>query len=189
MTGLFGPYSATAERCHHELNRVLADFRKRTHLYRPSSVEARDSMLDASLKLVALSEMFASERVIEMVERLLPTDPLSQRLWDERADNATRDWPGRRRAWKLCGLDWYPDREWGELDGFISARNVIAHGMGSLTHSQLRRGAIKPDFMSKIGAARLTLDGDRLLIAADDVERCGARVSHFIKWLDSTSRR
>lgn len=180
--------SARAEDATYHANEILADFRARSAGLAPGSPEMRDLARDAIFRLVAVAEMFAAEHLVDRVENQLPGNELVMRIWEERLPRAVRDWPGRKSAWKqLFDVKW-DYKAWNELNGFISARNIIAHGIGRLTRSQLRRGQVDPGLIQRLNAARLRLDGHRLLVDEADVDRCGTRVKHFIAWLDGVSK-
>jgi hypothetical protein len=132
--------------------------------------------------------MFAGEHLLDMAEQQLPAHELVMRVWEERTPRILRDWTNRRSAWKeLFDVKW-SYRNWNELQGFLTARNIIAHGLGRLTRSQLRRGKIRSGVLGQLGAAGLRLDGHRLILDDSGVERCGRRVKHFIAWLDDASK-
>jgi hypothetical protein len=180
--------SARAEKALYRANEVLAGFRSDVSRWPLGSREGNELAQDALLRLVTIAEMFAGEHLVEVAELRLPTDDLVFRIWDERIPRIVRDWESRKSSWKdIFELDWTYG-QWSELLGFITARNIIAHGMGQLTRSQIRRGQIDVRVTKKLGAAKLTLRGNELQLSENDVERCGLRVRHFIEWLDEESR-
>lgn len=180
--------SARAEDSTYHANEILADFRARCAGLPPASPEMRDLAHDAIFRLVAVAEMFAAEHLVDRVENDLPPGELVLRIWEERLPRAVRDWPGRQSAWRqLFDVKW-EYKPWSELNGFITARNIIAHGIGKVTRSQLRRGQVDPKLIQKLQAAKLRLDGQRLLLDEPDVDRCALRVKHFIAWLDDASK-
>jgi hypothetical protein len=135
-----------------------------------------------------LPKCLPAKRLLDVAEQRLPHDDIVLRVWDERVPRIVRDWTGRRTAWnQLFDIQWTYNR-WNELEGFITARNIVAHGMGVLTRSQLSRGQIKPGTIQSLARASLTLNGHELVLREGDIERCNRRVRHFISWLDGVSR-
>jgi hypothetical protein len=180
--------SARAEAATYRVNEVLAGFRTRSVGLVAGSEEAHQAARDAILHIVSIAEMFAGEHLVDIAEQRLPDDDLVLRIWDERMPRIVRDWIGRKAGWKqLFDLNW-TYRYWPELNGFITARNIIAHGMGELTRSQLQRGAIRDSVSKSLTSAKLTLRGRKLVPMDADVERAGRRVAHFVTWLDEQSR-
>jgi hypothetical protein len=180
--------SRRAEAASYRTNEVLADFRLAWPSLTPGSREAQEAARDALFRLVTIAEMFAGEHLIEITEQKLPGDELVLRIWDERIPRIVRDWGGRQRGWnELFDVKW-KYRYWNELKGFVAAR-IIAHGMGHLTKSQLRRGLVKEGVSKELDMAKVTLRGYELSLSDSDVERCGRRVRHFIDWLDDESRK
>jgi hypothetical protein len=181
--------SARAERAVYHANEIVADFRTDWPLIDPSSQRAQGLLRDALLRLVTTAEMFAGEHLLDLMDQRLPTDDLVARLWDERAPRIIRDWPNRLGAWNdLFDVEWRY-AHWTEVNGFVTARNIIAHGMGRLTRSQLRKGRVREDILTKLGQAKLKLDGHELVLSDADIERCAGRVVEFVGWLDRESRR
>lgn len=180
--------SARAEKALYRANEVLADFRAEVSRWPAGSRGGNELAQDALLRLVTIAEMFAGEHLVDVTEDRLPTDNLVFRIWDERIPRIVRDWESRKSSWKdIFEVEW-TYRQWSEVLGFITARNIIAHGMGQLTRSQIRRGQIDVRVTKKLGAAKLTLRGNELQLSENDVERCGQRMQHFIEWLDEKSR-
>lgn len=67
--------------------------------------------------------------------------------------------------------------------GFVHVRNAIQHGLGRLTDQQL--GKYHDEVLTQIRASSVELNGDLLVIVADDVHRCGKTCGDFIMWLDA----
>jgi hypothetical protein len=180
--------SARAEASVYRANEVLAAFRSRWTGLVPGGPAAYEVARDALLRLITIAEMFAGEHLVDLAEHRLPDDDFVLRIWDERMPRVVRDWHARKTAWKnLFEIKW-SYRYWNELEGFITARNIVAHGMGELTRSHLRRGQIKKSVTDQLAAAGLALRGHELVPTETDVERCGRRVKYFVTWLDGQSR-
>jgi hypothetical protein len=175
--------SGRAEAGLNRINEVLAEFRLSWPTVSPSSATGQNIARDAFLRLVTIAEMFAGEHLLDVTEQRLPDDDLVIRIWEERTSRL-RDWNSKKEAWKdLHRVQWYP--QWKELKGLTTGRNIIAHGMGELTRSQLRKGQLKPGVKTDLAAAKLKLKGYTLALDDADIERCGKRVRHFIEWLDA----
>lgn len=74
---------------------------------------------------------------------------------------------------------------WRELDALIVARNIVAHGLGTLTRKQVVRGVAKEGIANKLALLDIKLDGLDLVVNERQVHRCAALVVEFITWLDS----
>ncbi len=101
-------------------------------------------------------------------------------------------WPKREKAWRQhLHLTLGDLPAWSALCGFIEARNAIQHGLGALTNSQLGITAGKPrdytrreDTLSRLRAAKVRLDADRIIVGDDDVIHCVNTADAFIRDLD-----
>ena len=133
--------------------------------------------------------MYAGEHLVESAEAQLPDDELVLRLWERRSEQIVRDWGGRKTGWKeLFQVNWsYDSRPRSELDAWILVRNITTHGLGRLTRSQLRRGAVKPDVTKKLALIGVRLRGQEIVVTTPNVERCARRVTHFVHWLDDAA--
>lgn len=180
--------SAQAETAEYRVNSILAEFRTRSESA-ASPDEELQAAYEAVHRLVTAAEMFAGEHLIDKAEQYLPEDELVQRLWDERSARIVRDWRGRREGWKdIFRLDWtYPTAERTELDAYITTRNIIAHGLGRLTRSQLLRGAVRPGVAQGLDSVGIRIRGLQLVISVTEVENCAQRIIHFVRWLDQES--
>lgn len=184
------PPSLEAEAAIYSLKRTVAAYR--------DSVEAMgrtDSRLapggrtyeaeraqDAVMRLVTTSEMYVVEVLLVETEARLVGSPTAVVLWDDVESRYTQTWERRRSGWKkFHGLDLKASGAWDPLEGFVDARNAIAHGLGRLTRVQLKnRGAVE----SRLLKAGIALNGEEVVVGGEDVARCEAVIEDFILWLD-----
>jgi hypothetical protein len=180
--------SERAEKAAYQTVLIEADFRERRAALEPDSLASWDAARDATFQLVTVAEIFASEHLLDIVERQLPEQAMVDRVWGTQTSRIVRDWRSRETSWKdLADVQWnYPNK--AELEGFVAARNIIAHGIGRLTLSQLQRGRIRANVLKSLKKADLRLDGYRLALTVADVERCGNCVRGFVAWLDGASK-
>lgn len=140
---------------------------------------------DGILRLVAIAEEFSITRFVDVVEVVLPSDPLVSALWDAELDRSSDTWPKRDELWKRykdVNLREFPRR--GPLNGFIEARNSISHGLGRLTRRQLRKREATTE---RLLEANIHVQDESLVIDTTHVEQCATVVKAFIDWLDARS--
>jgi hypothetical protein len=147
-----------------------------------ASLTDRFRSYDALTRLVAIAEEFSVSRFIEASEARLPDDPFVELLWDAELDRAGDTWPKRTAAWETyhaVKLSSFPSHN--ALQGFIEARNAIAHGLGELTRRQLRQ---RTRTAGRLKNAGIPIQGNALGVSADNVEVCAEVVKSFVVWLD-----
>jgi hypothetical protein len=134
-------------------------------------------------RLISIAEEFTIGRFIDATERLVPTTPdFVPTLWEHELANVSSNWARRIGGWKqLHHLNVKRFPYWAELDGYIAARNIIAHGLGTLTSRQWRDDETTP---RRLGAAKIEIHARRLALDASHVERCAELVGLYIDWLD-----
>jgi hypothetical protein len=140
---------------------------------------------DAILRLIAIAEEFSIARFVDVIETLLPSEPVVSALWEAELDRSGDTWPKRNILWKKylnVKIKDFPYNK--DLQGFIQARNSITHGLGSLTRRQLRSRATTAQELRDAG---IRLHGDSLTIDASDVEACATTVKTFVGWLDAAT--
>ena len=191
--------SERAEQTEARVNRALAHYRVQVQadqLRSPSGRMRRGTVgsaassrsfqaQDAILRLVAIAEEFSIGRFVDVIEALLPADQLVSALWDAELDRSSDTWGRRNTLWKRyrsVDISAFALRD--PLEGFIEARNSIAHGLGDLTRKQLRRRA---SAIEKLRRANVGVQGTGVVIADTDVEHCARVVNAYIAWLDASS--
>jgi hypothetical protein len=140
---------------------------------------------DAILRLVAIAEDFSIGHFVDIVEPLLPSDPVVATLWDAELDRSGDTWHQRNALWKRYKnviYSAFPQSD--PLDGFIEARNSIAHGLGGLTRKQQRKW---DSTTGKLRHASIRVEGESLVLDATHVEQCAIVVKAYIGWLDAKS--
>ena len=140
----------------------------------------------ALLRLVAVAEDYAVASLVETTERLLPsTPPFIELMW-ERELAAARDWQSRRAAWrKLHGIDIQGRfSAFKSLDGFILARNIVAHGLGQLSAKQLVDATVS----TRLAQCDLSILGGGIQLQKTHIEDCAFVCSLFVAWVDRDSR-
>jgi hypothetical protein len=189
-------YSSTAERSAALLNRALALYRDQQAATAPSPQPRIPPLLgnlgvdrqtliahDAIFRLVAVAEDFSLLRLIEITEDLLPAGRLVEVLWEGELDRSMDTWDSRLGAWsRLHQIEVKSQLpRYDRLDGFIQARNAIAHGLGQLTRKQSGNRAAT---VQRLAAAGIKTNGDVLILGLENVETCAAVCESFVLWLD-----
>jgi len=128
--------------------------------------------VNALVDLVAVAESFASGRLLELRPAVSPDD--------------VSTWQKRKSAWGKHGsVDITAYKAWSALMGFVEVRNALQHGLGRLTERQL--GKHRNEILAQIRASSVHLDGDLLVVLADDVAQCGKVCAGFVQWLDAAA--
>lgn len=68
--------------------------------------------------------------------------------------------------------------------GYVEVRNAIQHGLGRLTAQQLDR---REQTLSRIAASGVDLNGDRVTVTDDDVDRCYRTCRRFVHHADGAA--
>jgi hypothetical protein len=134
-----------------------------------------------------VAEVFASEHLFQMGFRL-SQDDFSTRAWGRVIDGVQR-WPDRKSVWTSIfdvKLSSFP--RWSDLDALILARNVIAHGLGTLTRRQQISGVPRKEIVDKLRRLSIEIDGLEIVVDEPQVERCARLVIEFIVWLDDLTQ-
>jgi hypothetical protein len=131
---------------------------------------------------VSIAEEFTVGRFIDATEPAVPAVPtFVPKLWENEVANASSTWNRRVASWRRIhelNLKAFPF--WSEFDGFICARNTIAHGLGRLTPRQLRN----EETMKRLRAADIAVHARRIALGTTDIEKCAWIATSYIDWLD-----
>ncbi len=142
---------------------------------------------DALVRLISIAEEFTHGLLLELTSRKLPADARVAVLWDSHVDRETDTWEQRMATWRLVHSVSIPSSpRYDVLFGFIQARNAIVHGLGSLTRKQLRD---RTKSVARLRAARISVNGDQLVLTGRHVEQCADVVRTLIRWLDDEATR
>ena len=120
--------------------------------------------------MVAVAEAFSIDRLLES----WPTTPSA----------STGIWKRREKAWRDVGADLTVKTSWLPLMGYVEVRNAIQHGLGRLTAQQLDR---REQTLSRIAASGVDLNGDRVTVTDDDVNRCYRTCHRFVHQADGAA--
>ena len=91
------------------------------------------------IRLISITESFCAVRLTEYVENVvdITAHSISSLIWETAAIDATGSWSRQKDAYKKwLGLS----PNWKNVEGFIEARNAVAHGLGTLTRRQVDEG-------------------------------------------------
>ncbi|TFH70621.1 hypothetical protein [Cellulomonas sp. HD19AZ1] len=146
--------------------------------------EQRDA---AVIRIASITEAFCADRLIDEVEAEmdLPTAQRLLELWQSAAINATSSWKSQRDHYK----DWLGIRgiSWDFVMGVATARNSIAHGLGSLTRMQLKS---RKSTETQLKNASIALAGDRVLIDASSLRSIATGcIAHLLAVDEAVSTR
>ena len=128
------------------------------------------SLVDnAVTDLLALTEAF-------FVARLLCADPSIK-------EEKLRTWQGRLAACQTkISLPLASHGQWRPLMGYVEARNALQHGQGRLTNRQLVEH--RKDVLLALAAADVHLNGDLVVLVAEDVTSCHRACASIVRYLD-----
>jgi hypothetical protein len=135
------------------------------------------------MRVATIAEVFAAERLFQLGFQLASAD-FPTRAWEHVADGV-HNWPDRVSAWNSIfelKLSTFP--RWQEIEALTLARNIIAHGLGTLTRRQLKQGVAKHDVVTRLSRIGIALNGQELSVGPSEVRRCADLVIEFVTWLD-----
>lgn len=133
------------------------------------------------IRLASITESFCADALIAAAERLgrPGSSTTMQAIWEESVINATRTWAAQQKAYK----DWLDVRiKWTAVDDLATARNAIAHGLGSLTRQQQRSHVAVKAQLSRVD---ITLNGLDLVLTDQSVRGLALKCRTFILELDA----
>lgn len=139
------------------------------------------------LRLVSIVEAYTDVLSSILFEPLaLDGRKVVRSLVSEAQINVSRSWQDRIEGFdKHHQIDLTKCPVWSEVRGAIEVRNVIAHGLGSLTAKQLSTPGIRGKFL---GVKVPVLEG-RVVLTDENVERVTEWSIAYVGYLDSESQR
>jgi hypothetical protein len=118
------------------------------------------------LRMISIAEAFCVDRLLELAEvDVAPSGNVIRTIvWDKASSSAVGTWTSIQDTYK----NWYDVKpSWTAMNQLIEVRNAIAHGLGQLTRVQ----RIKlQSTTSKIVAAKIRLDGDRIVLEESNMQ-------------------
>lgn len=137
------------------------------------------------LRLVSIVEEFCADQLHELGEADMQPHASRSRqiIWDRTSADVTGSWHKIRGAFK----DWYSiTPSWEGVEDLIEARNAIAHGLGRLTRRQRR---VEQSTLAKLQRAKISVEGDRIVLAEVDLATAAQTCRTLIYELDGEIQR
>lgn len=139
------------------------------------------------IRFLAITESFSTERLhAEMDQIITPLGHAGTRkMWIAAHKTAVLGWEKQKDAYQ----DWLdvPNPVWTELLTLTQARNAVAHGSGRLTWLQQQKNAAGlASLKTKLNNQKITLDGNRILLTEESIERAAETCITFIESLDAS---
>jgi hypothetical protein len=118
------------------------------------------------LRLISVTEAFCTDRLLGVAENHMSPagSPVRAAIWDKASTSSVSTWSGIESAYK----SWLAvEPSWTRIRQLTEVRNSIAHGLGTLTRVQLKT---RRSVVGKMSAAKVKLDGDRVLLEDENLE-------------------
>lgn len=171
---------------HERTMRCLRDDAKRPwgRLRRPTETGHLLQMHHAAItQLVAIAEEFARSAIDSRLSLLEGQyGGITRRLLREVRSQGDETWERVRNLYKLTQLPLNDAPADQAFQGFVEARNCIAHGLGRLTPKQLRK---RDRTVSMLHHAGITTASDRLVVDPTTVDNCATTIAQWIEWIDA----
>lgn len=136
------------------------------------------------VRLLSITESFAADLLSREVSREIANGQslIAIKLAEEAVIRATSTWQEQKKGYK----DWLGvEVDWKAIERLAEARNSVAHGLGRLTKRQLRN---EQSVKSKLKAAGITVEGDRIILSDKSLLTAALSCRNFIESLDLTVR-
>lgn len=133
------------------------------------------------IRLASITEAFCADALVEAAEVLgRPGSSATMRaIWEESVINATRTWSAQQKAYK----DWLNVKiKWAAIEDMATARNAIAHGLGSLTRLQLHNASSARTQLARLD---IGLAGTDLVLTDQSVRGVAIKCKDVILDLDA----
>ncbi|GEB45799.1 hypothetical protein MTE01_17440 [Microbacterium testaceum] len=106
------------------------------------------------------------------------SNQIRELVWVKASTNAVSTWKLIQETYK----NWFDVKGiWAEIDRLLEARNAIAHGLGSLTRTQQKKG---DSARAKITAAGIAIVGTQIQLTEQDLERARNVCRNLIEAVD-----
>jgi hypothetical protein len=151
-----------------------------------SSVGALDTLRvrheDALARFMSIADEFTAGLLVEVTERVIPSERRVSVMWDRYVDKETDTWDQRFGSWEsLHEVRVAAFPAYDAFRGYVEARNALIHGLGALTRKQLKN---PKKVLGRLSSAKVRTVGNRLELATENVLGCATVVSEFVRWLD-----
>lgn len=155
----------------------------RTRLAQSTSITEiqRQSTL---IRLLSITEAFALELLLREMDSAFSVVKHSgiARLWSNASTRNTGTWSEQQKAYK----DWLDVKfDYRDIEGFIEARNSIAHGLGTLTR---RQKANESSTLSKLKAVGIETQSGKIMLSEEILESATLACRSVIHSLDKAVR-
>ncbi|GAB4062476.1 hypothetical protein GCM10028777_02340 [Angustibacter speluncae] len=133
------------------------------HASRPEQTREANAVVD----MVAVAEAFSIDRLLDS--------------WPSTPPANVGTWKKRQKAWLDVGADLTGATSWAALMGYVEVRNALQHGLGRLTDQQMGR---RDQTLTRVAASGVDLNGDRVTVRDNDVDRCYCTCRNFVHQAD-----
>lgn len=132
------------------------------------------------IRLLSITEAFASDMLSREVDGAIARvgSATAAKVADDALIRGTSTWQDQKKSYK----DWLGvNEDWKAVERLAEARNAVAHGLGKLTRRQLRS---EQSVKSKLKAARITVNDNRIVLSDDNLAAAASACRDFIEKLD-----
>lgn len=156
------------------------------HRLAPTTFDGTQVQRQATLlRLISITEAFCTDRLLGVAENhISPTgSPVRAAIWERASTSSVSTWSGIESSYK----SWLAvEPSWTRIRQLTEIRNAIAHGLGTLTRVQLKT---RPSVVGKMSAAKVKLDGDRVVLEEANLETACQACVDLISELDQLVQR
>jgi len=146
----------------------------------PDGDPVQDRCQATLVRLLSITEAFASDMLSREVDRAVAgaRSATATKVADEAVIRGTSTLQDQKNSYK----DWLGvEEDWKAVERLAEARNAVAHGLGKLTRRQLRS---EQSVKSKLKAADITVDDNRIVLSDDSLAAAASACRDFIEKLD-----
>jgi hypothetical protein len=146
----------------------------------PDGDPVQDRCQATLIRLLSITEAFSSDLLSREVGRAVSSarNATATKVADEAVIRGTNTWQEQKKSYK----DWLEvEEDWKAVERLTEARNAVAHGLGKLTKRQLKN---EKSVKSKLKAAGITVDNNRIVLSDDNLAAAASACRDFIEKLD-----